>query len=525
MWKAILAMSAALTSFSIDASAANTATAASFSALAMNNQAAGQFTYDALEQRGRRRQAPSTVAREDVELKGANRVRLQSNANDICKNFAIAGWAVRRHLDYVARFEFKATTADAAVNKRINELVEIQSRPTNFDRGGRFSREKGFRIAEARRVLDSDTGLLMLSSGAVQGIEADLIKNPEGQGAKDKTSSHEWVDGVEIDSAGFPRRYSLWGRDKGGVGKSWRRNVSANNFILYGFFDRWASEQVRGVSPIVAALNPLRDVYENIDYALIRSKLSQIFAMALTRQAGSGPLDDEFPDANATEDSDDCDADKPRNRTLDLSNGPTVFDLDVGEGIEVIESKTPSHELQQFSRLVVMIALKALDIPYSFFDEAHTNYSGSRTSWLQYERACLDRRDDQIEMRRRWTVFQLQRWILSGELVLPRGMTLADIRWQWIPKGMPWWKPSEELTADLKAIAAGLTSPQQVCAKNGLGDPFENLRETATYVKFARELGQELIGEPFRLNFDPGPFPSAVTDHSTANEPTKASNE
>jgi capsid protein len=470
--------------------------------------AAAQWGYDALDPRGRRKSPQPNLQREDVELRGANREKLRANAADIVKNFSIAAWAVRRHLDYVSRFEFHAVSSDLELNDRIEELVERQSRPTNFDAGGRFSREKFFRVAEACRVVHGDTGVLLLSNGAVQGIESDLIRNP---GKIDRESSHEWVDGVEIDAAGYPRRYALWGRERGGIGRAWRKNVAARNFILYGFFDRFASEQVRGVSPIVAALNPLRDVYENLDYALVRSKLAQIFALALTRSADAGALDDEFPPADGG-DSDNCDAAKPARRVLDLSQGPTVFDLDVGEKIEAIESKTPSAELQAFSRLVVMIALKALDIPYSFFDESHTNYSGSRTSWLQYERACLDRRDDQLEMRRRWTVFQLQRWILSGELRLPAGMTLADLRWQWIPKGMPWWKPSEELTADLKAIAAGLTSPQQVAAKIGAGDVYDNLRETAEFIAYARDLGQRLLGEPMRVNFDPGPFPSAVTD-------------
>lgn len=487
---------------------------------------AGQLNYDALENRGRRKSPPATIQREDNYLRGTNRTRLQAGAGDIVRNFSIAAWAVRRHLDYVSRFQFKATTKDKKLNDDIELLVEIQSRPNNFDRGGRCTREKAFRLAEARRVIDGDTGLLLLKGGAVQGIEADLIKNPA---KTDDKSNHEWVDGVEVDAAGFPRRYSLWGRDKGGNAKTWRRNVDASNFILYGFFERWASEQIRGVSPIVAALNPLRDVYENIDYALVRSKLSQLLAIKMTRSADATSLHDEFPNANDGDENDgeDCeseDSDERKPRVLDFSNGPAMFDLDAGEDMDFLESKTPSHELQQFSRLVVMVALKALDIPYSFFDEGHTNYSGARCSWLQYERACMDRRDDQVEMRRRWTVFQLQRWILDGSLILPRGMTLSDIRWQWIPKGMPWWKPSEELTADLKAIAAGLTSPQQVCAKNDLGDPFDNLAETAAFVKYARELGEKELGEPFRVNFDPGPFPSAVTD-SSASDSKVPSNE
>lgn len=471
------------------------------------------FNYDALEPKGRRKAAPATVSREDAYLMAGRRTRLQSNASDIARNFAIAAWAVRQHLNYVARFDFRACNKDEGLNKDIEALVEIQSRPTNCDRGGRATREKLFRLAEARSVLDGDVGLLQIVDGTLQGIESDLIRNPP---TIDKSNTHEWVDGVEVDAAGYARRFAIYGRGRGGKGYVYRRNVQAANMIHYGFFDRFASEQIRGVSPIVAALNPLRDVYEGFDLALARMKISQLFALAFYRDRNSGPLNTDFPDPNSEEDSDNCASEQQRQPEIDLSNGPTVLDLDDGERAEFLESRSPSTELQNFSRLVVMVALKALNIPYSFFDESHTNYSGARGSWLHYERSCLDRRDDQIEMRRRWTVWQLQRWILNGSLKLPRGMTLGDLYWEWVPLGMPWWKPSEEITGDLKAIAAGLTSPQKVAKARGMGDVKDNLRETAEFVQFARELGMELLGEPFRLNFDPGPFPSAITEQ-TAN--------
>ena len=472
---------------------------------------AAKLRFDALEPRGRRKTPIQRIAREDIYLRGDKRTKLQATATDIVRNFSIAAWAVRRHLDYVSRFEFQSYTGDDALDKQIEAFIAEASHKENFDRGARFSREKAFRTMEARRVLDGDAFLVLLQSGQVQGIESDLVRDPP----KDKmTKAREWVDGIEIDGAGQPFRYAVHSRENGSTYK-YVRNVSAYNVIHYGFFDRWASEQVRGVSPIVASLNNYRDVYENIDYALVRSKLSQIFAVALTRDKEFG-LENEFPPAG-DDGTDLPDETVVPPRELDLSNGPTVLDFDPGEKVELLESRTPSNELQQFSRLVVMIALKSLDIPYSFFDEAHTNYSGSRTSWLQYERACMDRRDDQIDMRRRWTTFRLQKAVLDGDLVLPRGMTVGDLKYKWIPKGMPWWKPSEELTADLKAIAAGLTSPQEVCAKNGLGDPKDHIAATCEIIRYARELGDSVLGEPMRLNFDPGPFPSAITD--SANQP------
>lgn len=477
--------------------------------LSMIGKAVGRaFGYDALERKGRRKSAPTQIKREDETLRGGKRRRLQATANEVAKNFAVLNWAIRRHLDYVARFDFHCRTKDKDFNHLVEGLMQIQSRPVNMDRGGRCAREKFFRLLEARRVLDGDVGALMLSDGSVQGIESDLIRQPEPV-EKYASDAHEWVDGVEVDYAGFPRRYALHRREKG-QGYKFAKNVAAENLILYGFFERFASDQVRGVSPITSALNHFQDVKENIDYALIKAKIAQLWALALKRGEDAEPLNETFPPAGVQSEANAVDSPKDqRPREIDLSNGPTVFDLFPDESVEVVESKNPSMELQAFSRLVLMIGLKAIDIPYSFFDESHTNYSGSRGSWLQYERAALDKRDDQLEARRRWTVFQLRRWILEGWLTLPPGMTVGDIDFEWVPLGMPWWKPSEEIIGDLKAAASGLGSLQRISKERGSGDIFDNIDENLEVFKYAYDKGMEVMGVPLVLNLDAGPFPIA----------------
>jgi capsid protein len=462
--------------------------------------------YDALESKGRRKAAPTRIMREDAHLRGNKRTSLQASANDIQRNFAVAAWAIRRHLDYASRFDFHSRTKDRGLDKAIEELMREQSMARNFDRGGRVTRERGFRMAEARRVLDGDTGFILLQDGRLQGIEADLIRDPEKQ-----LGPHEWVDGTEADYAGLIRNFSIWGRSRGGVGYEFKRIIPAQNFIHYGFFERYASEQRRGVSPIIASLNNYRDVYEGIDYALVKNKIAQLFALAMSRDTDAEPLDKLMPGVSADDDTDDDETtDLPR--TIDLTHGPTVLDLDPGEKVEVVESKNPSMELQAFSKLVLMIAFKSLDIPYSFFDEGHTNYSGSRSAWLHYERSTLTNRDDQIEMRKRWTVYQYQRWLLNDQLKLPRRMTIDDCHFEWVPLGMPWWKPSEEIAGDLKAIASCLDSPINVTKARGSGDIFDNIEDLLEVLLYAKTRGTEVLGEPLRLNFDPGPFAAAIMD-------------
>lgn len=461
----------------------------------------GKLSYDALSDKGKRKKPTNIIVHEDRETKG-KRGSLRQAVNEQAKNFAAVAWAIRRHLDYVAHFDFHCKTPDDGLTRDIEFLIEQDSRPTNFDAGGRLSREKFFRMMESRRVLDGDVGQLYLANGTCQGIETDLIRDPPEE-RRNNASGREWIDGVEIDGAGYPYRFALHSRSKSGTGYEFQRIVNSNNLALYGFFERFASDQVRGISPVTTSINHFQDVKEGIDYSLLKSKIHQIFALAFKRKTEADALDEVFPVGGETQEehAEAC-SDVQQPRTIDLSGGPTAIDLDPDESVDVIESKNPSSEFQQFTQTVLMISLKALDIPYSFFDEAHTNYSGARGSWLQYERSTLDKRADQIELRRRWTIFKLTRWILDGRLTIPAGLSLADIDFQWVPLGMPWWKPSEEIVGDIKAIASGLSNPQRVTKERGTGDVFKNIDQTIEVIKYARERGIKELGEPFRLNYD-----------------------
>ncbi len=465
----------------------------------------GQFEYDAVEPKGRRKAAPARIVREDIEVRGGKRVRLQSNARDIAKNFAAAGWAVRRHLDYVASFRFDCQTGDRGFDKAIEELIEIQSRPLNCDRGGRLSREKLFRLLELSRVLDGDMGVVRLRDGRVQLIESDLIKDPDAtEMARSKEGDKwEWVDGIQVDYAGFPRQYSVHRRKASST--EFSRTIPAANFMLYGFFDRSASDQVRGISPIVSALNPFRDAYEGIDYSLVKFKISQLFALALQRKTEAQGLNEAMPTGTEQEvlDGAVAEEDVATPREFDLTGGPTVLDLDLDEEIKIVESAVPPASLDVFWDLVIAIGLKSLDIPYSFYNERFTNYSGSRGAWLHYDTAARDKRADQIEARRRWTLWTLQTSIADGTFTLPSRMTIGDIKFAWIPRGMPWWKPSEEIVGDLKAIAGGLSNVQHVCQIRDT-DFFENVDRNLEALKYVQDRAAEVLGpdHKFSLNWE-----------------------
>jgi capsid protein len=471
--------------------------------------------YDAINPRGRRQSGPSTITREDNLLRTGRRTKLSSTSQDLVRNFTLAGWMIRRHLDYVALFDFHSRNANAKhlkadkvvlrdLDAEISRLMKEDSKPEQMDIGGRFGREKMFRIAEMRRTVDGDMGLLKIQSGHLQGIESDLIRNPTDQdlrGASFRGNGKptEWVEGVKIGTAGKAQSFAIHRRGRGGSSYELQNIVPATNLIHYGHFSRFASDQVRGISPVVAGLNNMRDVYEGIDLSLAKMKVSQLFAFAVFSEAlqHTGDIEEE----DATEDG------EGKKYNVDFGSGPVHLELDPGDRAEFLESKTPSTELQAFCQLVIGIGIKALDIPYSFYDESFTNFFGSRAAWSHYERSCIDKRTDQVTMRDDFTRWKLQTWIKSGRLTLPLGMTIADLEWEWVPRGIPWWDPSKEIRGDKEAISAGFDNPESVCKSRGTGDVYDNIRTTCRVIAATKQIAMEELGDENAFKLDYAVYP------------------
>ena len=439
--------------------------------------------YDAVRSSGKRKPIAARTQGEDAILTGVMRSRLIGTSQDLVRNFAVVAWAIRKHADYVASFDFHSRTGNVQLDLDIERLMDRDSRSYYCDAGARFSREKMFRNLEIRRIVDGDVLPVKLSDGRIQVVESDRIRNPED------TSTGTWVSGVKIEPAtGRPLAFGIFSRGERGYGFNYSRTVGANNTLgMYGFFDRFTGDQTRGISPLASAINSFQDVHENISYALAKAKVSQLFALVFSREAddAAGEI------MHSGEENVEGDP-SSAGYSVDFGRGPVQLDLNAGDKADFLESRNPSSEFQAFNQQVLMIALKALDIPFSFFDESHTNYSGARGSWLQYERSCKSKQQDQIEIRNRYTIWRLQQWIINGELTLPSGWTIENVNWEWVAISMPWFDPARELNADLSAISAGIQTPQRLAKQRGAGDFYENVDEIAKAMDYARSKGVPL---------------------------------
>lgn len=442
--------------------------------------------YDAVENTGRRRAPQTRVKREDAILKGLKRTKLISTTQDVQRNFAIAAWAIRQHLNYVSSFTFQARTGNAEFDVQLEEFMRFWGNRQNCDVRRQHPFRRMIRLAEARRVVDGDFFFLKLAGqanrGRLQAIEGDRVASQDGSRMESAEGS-QWVNGVLVDPLGVARQYAINNRSESGQ-LTLDRTVNARNVFAYGFYDRF--DQVRGISPIAAALNSLQDCYEGFDYALAKIKVSQLFGLVLFRDAT-----DALDGTSATLDA-DGDGVEDSGYEFDFGSGPQLLDLNPGDRAEFLESNSPASEVVNFLKLVIHVALKALDIPYSFFDESFTNFYGSRGGLIQYLKSCRSKQADLQELLDEITRWRIGLAVIDGDLTLPRGMEFDDLYWEWVPDGVPWWDPAKEVSGHAMAIAAGLDNPQRVCRQSGT-DYYENIDLISQANEYARERGVNIV--------------------------------
>jgi len=426
--------------------------------------------YDAVKSSGKRKAASSVLKHEDQNLKNADRHRMIGATRDMARNFSIVAWAIRKHLDYVSLFDFQMRTESDELNQQIETLMRDWQRPSQCDAAGRHSFSKMLRMVESRRTIDGDVMALKLQGGQLQIIEADRIRQPDKIEQGDR-----WYNGIRVNRAGASAQYALWNRTDSSQFQ-FARNVPARRMIHHGHFERF--DQVRGISPLAAALNSFRDCYESIDLALAKMKVEQLFALVFYRDAEESIGTATGTDANGYE--------------IDFGKGPVQLDLDPGDKAEFLKTDNPGSNTREFMQTVLSIAIKSLDLPYNFVDESHTNFFGSRAAWLLYDRSCQHKRADVLEFLRKVTVWKLQQWIISGQLTLPEGMTIRDLPFEWVHRGMPWWDPAKEINGAVAAIKAGLDNPYRITKEAGRGEFEENVDAIAKANAYAEERGVTL---------------------------------
>jgi capsid protein len=221
---------------------------------------------------------------------------------------------------------------------------------------------------------------------------------------------------------------------------------------------------------MAAAINCYQDIYEAATYALAKAKVAQLFGLVISRDAPEALAPITQVTSNDAEGEDNEPDVVNEKYDIDFGSGPAKLELEPGDDAKIIGENTPSPAFAEFCQAMIAVALKALDIPYSFYDASSANYYAGRGDLIQYLFSCETKRADNVETLNAITKWRLGLFILDGEITEAEAevLDLESEKWDWIPAGVPWWNPLQEVKADVLAIENGLSTRTKILRAQGL---------------------------------------------------------
>ena len=384
-----------------------------------------------------------------------------------------------KHLSVLSIFRVQFDTGLEWLDDWLMDLFTWWSQAENFDAGGRYSLSQYMRVNEAQKILHGDMRTLKMVDGRAVAIDSDQLENGY------EYPNTNWFRGVRIHPV--TRRataYRIIPRtlQYGELNHQAAFVVPAGNFYLHAE-RKFYPNLIRGISPLAPALNSIQDCYEGINWHLVKMKIAAMFGVAIFEDKNAMGMERRIDPA-----TDEIVEEKPKPKYDVKMNGVKAISMERGENIEVIESKIPSTESQEFYKTVTMAYIKALNLPYSFYDEKHTNFYGARGALMHYIRSCDAPRQGNVAFLSHHLKWRITKWITDGYIKLPRGYDPRRIRWQCVPRGIPIWDPAKEGKGMDNAVRAGYTAPQKVCMEMGT-DYYENIELTKEARKYAARHG------------------------------------
>jgi lambda family phage portal protein len=288
--------------------------------------------------------------------------------------------------------------------------------------------------------------------------------------------------GIEVNKWGRPVAYWVTkGHPSDQLGSFERERVPASDVVH--LYDPLRVNQTRGVTWFHSVMVPLRMLDGYIEAELIAARAGAA-KMGFLR----------YTDASA------YDAPDPE-KGVKMDVRPGVIDT-LPPGLEFVEWN-PEHPAQAFPMFVqAMLRLVATGLGVSYNSLANdligVNYSSMRSGLL------LER--DQWRRLQSWFMESfLQRvfdaWmpmaLLTGKLVLDSRDPAKFREGRWQPRGWQWVDPLKDVQASILAIAAGLSSRDEVISDKG-GDFGEVAEQIAEEQKIAESYGLDFsaVGKP-----------------------------
>jgi capsid protein len=374
--------------------------------------------------------------------------------------------------------------------------VDQWSRRENCDIGKRHSLSQMIRLRAAGEYLDGDGALLKLSSLKLQGIEGDNIRSPDyktdiaGMPEEAKKS----IQGLILDRFNAVQKYVICMKTENPGRYKFAALVDAENIIYGGNFFRF--DQIRGVPALNTAANTAQDVKEIDEYQLQKVKMHAMHALVFKSDASTTGYN-EAPIAGIAGNSSGTVANTPQYQ-FELDSG-LKMELNPGDSVDMLESKTPSREYKEFSELMMRKFFLTLEgLPYEFFNCGNASYSA-----MKHIRAEFKFGIQLSELKNRDIRYSVLEWALPA-LLVQNGIRLSKkfagnkiFRFlTWLPQAEPWLEEDREVSAALARIDGGLSNLEDEAARRGKNayDVLRGTQRVQSYIKKSKIVS--VVGMP-----------------------------
>jgi lambda family phage portal protein len=264
----------------------------------------------------------------------------------------------------------------------------------------------------------------------------------------------------------------------GGVFVPETKRVSADLIRHVRTIDRIG--QVRGVSILASTFTRLEDLKDYEESERIAAKIAASMAAVIIK--GDPTLYD--PGATGAD----------GNRRMRFQPGMIFDDLRPGESVQSIDSKRPNANLMGYRDAQLRAVAAPMRVSFSSLSKNYNGtYSAQRQELVeQYGAYGVLAYEFISQMLRPVYERFIAMAVVSGELILPRGMTLAGaLGADYLPPAMPWIDPLKEIKSIKDQVRCGVRSLSSIIAERG-GRMYDTLEQLSLDQQWALERGLSL---------------------------------
>lgn len=385
-------------------------------------------------------------------------------------------------------FNLQVRTDDADWNNEVEDLWTEWCRPGNCDVTGRFCMTEILKMIVRRRIVDG--GILALRvtdkhSTIPYRLQLMEVDNIRGDGAIKSSTGNPIIGGIEVNEYGRPLNYFLEKATVDIAAAPEVEKVPAERVFFLA--DRNRPSEVREITPLVRALDEIRDLEEFFNAVSFKQKINAAVAVFVTTQKdavanyGRSVLQQQSQEGG-----------KKRSQRVDAGS---ITYLKPGEDVKTLVPAGQSSELADFNLSINRRIGAGHNLSYEMMtrDVSMVNYSSARQNLLEDWKVFEGEQQFIIE---HFLDFVLEDVVtaayLAGKLPHAPKDFMANrqkyLKHEFIGQGLPWIDPLKEAQANQVMLATGQITLKDIYAKKGK-DWEEEVNQLAVELEKTKELG------------------------------------